>query len=179
MDRDLLSRVAIVGTSGAGKTTLARSLGRALGVRHIELDALYWGPSWTPTPREEFRSRALEAVGASRWVVDGNYSAVRDIVWGRATTLVWLDYSFQLVFRRAVWRTIRRTVTREQLYAGNRESLRAIADADWIPWWVLRTFWKRRREYPGLLQKPEFAHLQVLQLGHPREGVRLLEACAA
>jgi adenylate kinase family enzyme len=179
MDLDRLTRVAITGTSCAGKTTLARSLSRTLGVPHTELDVLYWGPNWTPRPSEDFRSQVQAAVAAPSWVVDGNYSAVRDLVWGHATTLVWLNYSFSLVFPRSVSRTFRRIVTREELFAGNRESLRGIADPDWIPWWVLRTFWRRRREYPLLLQQPEFAHLQVLELRHPREAEHLLQECAA
>lgn len=173
-----LVRVAIVGTSCAGKTTLARSLSRSLGVPHTELDALYWGPNWTPAPLEEFRSCVREAVAAPSWVVDGNYSVVRDLVWGRATALVWLDYPFSLVFPRAVVRTFRRIVTQEPLFAGNREKL-ALTDPEWIPWWVLRTFWKRRREYPVLLRQPAFSHLQVFEFTHPRQAERFLRSCAA
>jgi adenylate kinase family enzyme len=178
MDPRLLARVAIVGSSCAGKTTLARSLSLTLGVPHTELDVLYWGPNWTPRPAEEFRHRVQTAVAARAWVVDGNYSQVRDLVWGHATTLVWLDYPFSLVFPRAVSRTFRRIVSREQLFAGNRESLRGIIDPDWIPWWVLRTFRRRRREYPRLFRRPEFAHLHVLELRRPREAETLLQECA-
>ncbi|HKJ24570.1 MAG TPA: adenylate kinase [Myxococcota bacterium] len=177
-DPSRLERVVVVGTSGSGKTTFARSLGRVLGVPHVELDALYWGPRWTPAPAEEFLSRVRAAVAEPAWVVDGNYSAARDLVWGRATTLVWLDYPFTLVYPRAVWRTLRRIVTREPLFGGNRESF-AITDPEWIPWWVLRTFWRRRREYPRLLARPEFAHLQVLELGRPSEADALLRSLAA
>jgi adenylate kinase family enzyme len=177
MDPHYLSRVAIVGTSCTGKTTLARSLSRVLGTPHVELDALYWGPSWTPVPREEFQSRVRAAVAAPSWIIDGNYSAVRDLVWGGATALVWLNYPFSLVFPRAVRRTLRRIRTREALFAGNRESF-AIADPEWIPWWVLRTFWRRRREYPLLLRQPSFAHLQVLEFRRPRQADRFLSSCA-
>jgi len=170
-----LARIAIVGTSCTGKTILARSLSRALGLPHTELDVLYWGPDWTPRPLEEFRSRVQAAVAASTWVIDGNYSAVRELVWRHATTLVWLNYPFSLVFPRAVLRTARRIITQEPLFAGNREALRGIADPEWIPWWVLRTFWKRRREYPALLRLPEFAHLQVLEFTHPKQAERFLQ----
>jgi adenylate kinase family enzyme len=178
MDSSRLARIAVVGTSCAGKTTLARSLSRALHVPHTELDALYWGPNWRPQPPDEFRSRVYAAVAEPSWVVDGNYSVVRDLVWGNATTLVWLNYPFSLVFPRAVHRTLRRIVTQEPLFAGNRESL-AITDPDWIPWWVLRTFWRRRREYPLLLRQAEFAHLQVLEFTRPAQARRFLRACTA
>ena len=178
MDSSRLARVTIVGTSCAGKTTLARCLSHALDVPHTELDVLYWGPNWTPRPPEEFRSRVEAAVAAPSWVVDGNYSVVRDLVWGNATTLVWLNYPFSLVFPRAVRRTFRRIITQELLFAGNRESL-AITDPEWIPWWVLRSFWRRRREYPLLFRQPEFAHLQVLEFTRPAQAERFLRACAA
>jgi adenylate kinase family enzyme len=175
MDPSRLARLAIVGTSCTGKTTLARSLSQALGIPHTELDVLYWGPNWTPRPPEEFRSRVEAAVAAPFWIVDGNYSVVRDLVWGNATTVVWLNYPFSLVFPRAVRRTLRRIVTREPLFAGNRESL-SIIDPEWIPWWVLRTFWKRRREYPLLFSQAKFSHLEVLELNRPREAERFLRA---
>ena len=102
MYQNTLARVAVVGTSGAGKTTFARSLSRALGTPHVELDALYWGPNWTPVPQEEFRARVASAVRAPTWIIDGNYSPVRDLVWRNATSLVWLNYPFTLVFSRAL-----------------------------------------------------------------------------
>jgi len=179
MDPSLLARVAVVGTSCSGKTTLARSLSRTLGVPHTELDALHWGPNWTPRPLDEFLPRVQAAIATPSWVIDGNYSAVRDLIWRRATTLVWLNYSFAQVYARAISRTLRRVLTQEELFSGNRESLREIIDPDWIPWWVLRTFWRRRREYPALVQQPGFAHLQVLEFTKPKQAERFLCACAA
>lgn len=168
-----LERVAIVGTSCTGKTTLARTLSDRFGVPHVELDALHWGPHWTPVPSEVFRARVRDAIAEPRWIVDGTYWAVRDLVWTRATTLIWLDYPFRLVFPRAIRRTFRRIVTQEVLFAGNRESL-AVTDPDWIPWWVLRTFRRRRRELPALLREPHFAHLRVLEFRRPAETDRFL-----
>jgi adenylate kinase family enzyme len=178
MDPERLARIAVVGTSCAGKTTLARSLSRALGVPHTELDVLHWGPAWTKVDPAEFRARVRVAVSEPRWVIDGNYSVVQDLVWARATTLVWLNYPFSLIYTRAWSRTLRRVITREPLFAGNRESLRGIVDPEWIPWWVLRTFWRRRREYPRLLAQAEFAHLQVIEFTDPRQAQRFLQGCA-
>lgn len=179
MDPSRLARVVVVGTSCSGKTTLARSLSSALDVRHVELDALYWGPHWTPRPFDEFRCRVQEEIASPTWVLDGNYSRVRALVWQRATTLVWLNYSFARVYSRAVSRTLRRVLTREELYSGNRESLRQVLEPDWILWWILRSFWRRRREYPVLLREPGFAHLQVLELTTPGQTERFLTACIA
>ena len=143
-------RIAIVGTSCSGKTTLAGQLAEVLGRTHIELDALHWGPNWSVRP--EFPALVAEAVSADEWIVDGNYRGVRDLVWRRATGIVWLNYPFGVVFCRALTRTVGRLISREAVYAGNRESLRgAFLTADGIPWWVIRTHGKRRREYPVVL----------------------------
>src|SRR4051812_29513824 len=100
-----MRRGVVGGTSGAGKTPPAAALARRLGVPHIELDALHWGPNWTPIEPAVFRGRVAAAVEGQGWVCDGNYSTVRDLVWGRADTLVWLDYPMGLVFRRVLGRT--------------------------------------------------------------------------
>jgi adenylate kinase family enzyme len=161
-----LTRVAVVGTSGAGKTTFGRRLAGVIGSPFVELDALYWGPAWTP--RMEFQADVQRAIDQPRWVIDGNYSAVRDLIWRRATAIVWLDYSFACVFWRALRRTARRVVTREPLYSGNRESVRtALLERDGIPWWVIRTHGRRRREYPGLFGRPEYAHATMIRFDRP------------
>ena len=170
-------RIAVVGTSCAGKTTLARALSKRLRIPHTELDELYWGPKWTARPREEFRSRVEDAVAAPAWIIDGNYSPVRDLVWSRATTLVWLNYSFPVVFSRAMSRTLRRIFTRERLFAGNRERIWNVVDPDWIPWWVARTHHFRRREIPANLQQPGFAHLQVIELTSSAAARGFVESC--
>ena len=97
-----LQRVVVVGTSCSVKTTLANSLSEKLSSPHIELDAIHWLPDWVPRPSEEFRKLTNVAIAKESWVVDGNYSnSVRDLVWPRATALVWLNYPFRVVFWRA------------------------------------------------------------------------------
>jgi len=162
-------RVAVVGTSGSGKTTLAQRLAQRLGVPHVELDALNWGPNWTPAPQEEFRRSASQALAGDAWITDGNYRAVRDIVWNRADTVVWLDYSLVVVMARVTWRTIRRSVTRQELWSGNRERFReAFFGRESIIWWAFSTYGRRKKEYPVLFSRPEYAHLRVVRLPSPR-----------
>jgi adenylate kinase family enzyme len=81
-------RVSIVGTSCSGKTTLARGISSVMGIPHFELDAIHWLPNWTPRPIDLFRAAVEEATTGDRWVIDGNYSKVRDIIWSRATDVV-------------------------------------------------------------------------------------------
>ncbi len=71
-----MRRLAVVGTTGSGKTRLAREISTRLEIPHIELDSLYWGPYWTEPPVEAFRERVARALTGEAWVVDGNYSVI-------------------------------------------------------------------------------------------------------
>jgi adenylate kinase family enzyme len=174
------ARVVVVGTSCVGKTTFARRLARALAVPHVELDALYWGPRWTASPPEVFRTRVAEAVEQGGWVVDGNYSVNRDLIWARATTVIWLDLSFPRVAWRALARTVRRAVRGEELYAGNRESLRtAFLSRESIIWWAVSTFRARRRRYRAVFAAPPFPGLTMIRLRRPREAEAFLRSIEA
>src|SRR5689334_7658667 len=165
-----LRRIAVVGTSGSGKTTLARQLSGQLGLPHVELDALHCDPGWTPTPEAIFQQRAGEALAGESWVVDGNYPQVRDLIWRRADTVVWLDYDLPLVMWRLALRTFRRVATQEELWNGNRErDLSAhFFSRDSIFLWALRTYGVRRKEYPALFNSPQYTHVQPVHLRSPR-----------
>jgi adenylate kinase family enzyme len=160
-----LTRVAIVGTSCSGKSTLARTLAAALKVPHIELDASYWGPNWRPVDAQEFRRRVDYLTSQPRWVCDGNYSGVRDLVWQRAESVVWLNYSLPLVMTRALRRTLKRCISGSRLFSGNRESFRlSFLSRDSILLWVIRTHRARQVEFPKLFTDNRHAHLYVVEL---------------
>lgn len=166
-----MRRIAVIGTTGSGKTIMAREISARTRFPHVELDALSWGPNWSETPREVFKERVDLALRGDAWVVDGNYSRVRDIVWGRADTLVWLDYPLRLILWRLLLRTTRRIFSGEALWNGNRESLRvAFFSRKSLFVWVLQTYRRIRRAYPKLIQEPEYAHLQMVRFQSPREA---------
>jgi adenylate kinase family enzyme len=163
-------RIVVVGTSGSGKTTTARRIAQILSIPHVELDALHWEPNWVEADLSVFRQRAADATCGQSWTLDGNYSKVRDLIWARATTILWLDYSFPLVLWRIFTRTFRRVFTRQELWSGNRESLsKAFFARDSIILWSLTTYHKRRREYPELFTRPEYSHLTIIRHRSPKE----------
>jgi adenylate kinase family enzyme len=168
-------RISVIGVSGSGKTTFAENLGQQLGYPHFELDALHWEPNWVEAPHDIFRARVAQVVSGESWIIDGNYSIVRDLVWSRADTIVWLDYSLPLILWRVIRRTISRIVTRKELWNGNRESARAAVGRDSIILWALSTYGRRRREFPELLKQPENAHLEIVHHFSPRETDRWLQ----
>ncbi|HLY94583.1 MAG TPA: hypothetical protein VKP14_07030 [Gaiellaceae bacterium] len=145
-----MRRVVVIGGSCAGKTTVARRLAEILGVPHIELDALHFGPNWSEASAELLQDRVRAALDAAAdgWVVDGNYfGKLGPLVLDRADTIVWLDVPFRTVCRRVLWRTWSRLITRKELWSsGNRERLRDTFGRESIVWYVLRrhrTFEKR------------------------------------
>jgi adenylate kinase family enzyme len=173
--RDTEMRVVVVGTSGAGKTTMAKSIASALDLPCIELDSLNWAPSWqdlSKTNPDEFTQKVRDAISAAAWVSDGNYAVVRDMVWRRATHLVWLDYSRGVVMYRVIKRSIARALDQKELWAGNKE--------DWRRWlrpshpirWAWSTWKGRRSRFEGLLNDARYGHLVVLRLRTPRDVAR-------
>lgn len=173
-------RIAVVGTTGSGKTTLARQLAQRLGYPHVELDALHWGPNWTPAPDDVLRERLTSALSTGTWIVDGNYRKVRDIVWGRADTLVWLDYALPVILWQLARRAVQRIVTREELWGSNRETWRGqFLSRDSLFLWALQTYPKHRREYPALLANPSYAYLKLVRLRSPRQAREWLRVIAS
>jgi adenylate kinase family enzyme len=165
-----IRRVVVIGTTGAGKTALARLLSSKLGVPHVEFDAYRHGPNWKETPDDVFRRNIQNALKSEGWVADGNYSIARDIVWSNATTLIWLDYSFGLVFWRLFWRTIGRAVRRTELWNGNREAVwRHFLTTDSLFLWAFKTHWSRRRRLAAVFDGPEYAHLTVIRFRTPSQ----------
>ena len=174
-----MQRVVVVGTSGSGKTTVAARIAKELDLLHIELDSIHWLTNWTELPDDEFRAQVAEKITVDRWVADGNYKVVRDILWRRADTLVWLDLPFRVVFWRVMKRTLRRVWTREELWNGNKEDLSALFGRYAMPVWVIRTYWRRKRDYPEIIAMPEYAHLRLVQLKTVEETEAWLDGLKA
>lgn len=172
-----MQRIAVVGTTGSGKTTLAERLARTLRCPFIELDALFWGPDWARAPTDIFRERVAAALAGERWTVGGNYGMARDLIWARADTLIWLDYPLPFVLWRLLRRTLRRIVTREELWAGNRETWRAqFFSRDSLFVWALQTHARYRREFLADLGRPAYAHLHWVRHRSARAAERWLDS---
>jgi adenylate kinase family enzyme len=172
----------VVGCSGSGKTTLARSLAGVLGVPHLELDAVFHQPGWEALDDETFRSQVREATAADRWVVDGNYSVVRDIVWDRADTVVWFDLPYATVLARTVRRTVRRAVTRQELWNGNTEpwsNLWSLKPERSIIAWTATRHGIYRRRYEDAEHDPRWAGLDFVRLRTQKEADAFLARVAS
>lgn len=171
-----MRRINVVGMSSTGKTTLASELADRLGVTHVELDALFWGPNWTPVPEDDFRRRVAAALAPDDWVADGGYQVARDIIWGRADTIIWLDYPLRRILPRLLRRTVMRIREGTEAWpgTGNRETVRSALRTDGLIWYMLRHHrGKRRRMAARLAARPD---LGAVRLRSPAETARWLES---
>lgn len=142
-------KIAILGCSGSGKSTLSRRLGNLLDLPVIELDSLYHQPNWVEADPDDFRESVAKglATHSSGWIVDGNYnSALGDLVLAQATHVYWFDLPRNTVMKRVIWRSIRRVVTRQELWNGNRERFTNLFS--WDPHKsIIRWSWTRHAQY--------------------------------
>ncbi len=102
----LAQRVAVIGSPGAGKSTVARALTEALDIPVHHLDRLYWRPGWEPTPLEEWRQLQAALVAAPRWIIDGNYGKTLGLRLARAQVVLFLDLPSALCLVRVVLRGV-------------------------------------------------------------------------
>jgi adenylate kinase family enzyme len=165
-------RVSVVGPPGSGKSTLTRALAESLTAPLLELDSIYHQPGWQPLADDEFQRRVAAFITADRWVIDGNYSAVRPIIWRRAQVVVWLDLPTGFVLRRLVRRTLRRGVRQTELWNGNRESLASLLRRDEqqnLLLYAWRHRHKYRDRYSTAMADPSFAHIRFVRIRRHRD----------
>jgi adenylate kinase family enzyme len=163
-------RIAIVGTSGSGKTTLAKQLCEIFHCPHLELDAYAWNPGWIKKEDDAFVKEIIQAVKQPSWVTCGNYSITRDIIWKKATHLVWLALPLRVILWRTFKRTLKNILTKRIVAGGNTESFyQQFFSKKSIFLWVLQTHGRRKREYLPLLSSGKYDPLNVLILKSQKE----------
>ncbi|MEO8462030.1 MAG: adenylate kinase [Chloroflexota bacterium] len=175
-----MQRISVIGSSGSGKSTMARALSRVLGLPRLELDSVFHQTGWHPKDDAAFRAEVAAFIERDAWVVDGNYTrhGVAQVVWPRADTVVWLDPPRSTVMRRIIRRTIRRVVTREELWNGNRESwsnLYSPKPENNIILWAWTRHGPTRQRYEVFMDDGTWADLAVIRLRTARDARTFLD----
>lgn len=144
-----MKRVVIIGSGGAGKSTFARRLHEATALPLIHLDAVFWRPNWTETPKDEWRKKVEELIKSDAWIMDGNFGGTMETRIAAADTAIFLDLPRALCTYRALKRAARyRRRTRPDMGAGCPEKF----DLEFLSWiWNFSKNTKPRIE--NLLEK--------------------------
>jgi len=131
-------KLLLIGSGGAGKSTLARRIAARTGLPAIHLDALYWKPGWVETPPEEWRDTVVSLLQRDAWVMDGNYGGTLDLRLDACDSVVFLDWPPIVCLRRVVRRRMRhRGESRPDMTPGCPERL-TIGFLAWIALYRLR-----------------------------------------
>jgi adenylate kinase family enzyme len=171
-------RIAVVGTSGSGKSVLARRIGAVLGLPVIELDAINWQPGWIGLNAHDptlFVEEVRRAIAGDDWVCDGNYGVVRSMIMARMTDLVWLDYARSLVMARVIRRSFARALGRREIWpgTGNIERMAMWADPEHPIRWAWSTHASRKALY-GTLASTLPASVRLHHLRNPDDAEELI-----
>jgi adenylate kinase family enzyme len=174
-----VERISVVGSSGSGKTTVARALASRLAAPHLELDSVFHQPGWKQLDRETYQQRVRSFTAGPRWVIDGNYVSlgVADVVWARADTIVWLDLPRWLVMAQLVPRTLRRVLAGTELWNGNRERWQNMLNRrpeENVMLWAWTRHAKVRARYDAFSRDGTWAAHQVHRLRTRGEVARFL-----
>jgi adenylate kinase family enzyme len=141
------------------------------------MDALFHGPGWAPIPT--FVDDVAEVVAGDRWVVDSHgYSAVQDIMWARADTVVWLAYPRRVAAARVTRRSFRRAWTGEPMFNGNTETFRSWLDPEHPVQWVWTNYEQRRRNLEERFADPRHAEIAKVRFTRPATAARWLDVVA-
>ena len=145
-----IRRIMVVGSCGTGKSTVARSIGKRLGLPVIHLDAEFWKPGWVEPARHDWRLKVAQLAARPAWVMDGQYSATWDLRVPFADAIVWLDLPRSVY----LWRVLERTV----LNYGRVRSDLAEGCPERFDWQFLKWVWT----YPTR-SRPKVAAMLALE----------------
>lgn len=163
-----MRRILVAGSTGAGKTTLARAIAERLSLPFHEMDALaIVAPPWQENPR--LLEDVSQISSGPSWIFDSfGHPKVRDLLWSRADTIIWLDFSRPVVMRRVLRRSVARTVFRRKIFGGNTETVGSWFSPNHPVWWAWSQYRNRRAEISSRCADPRFSPLGVIQLRTPR-----------
>lgn len=172
-----MNKILVIGSSGAGKTTLAKKLSAMLALPHTELDAVHHQKNWQPLDDAAFKAQVNTITDGEKWILCGNYFTKSGGVklWGKADTVIWCDYPFPLVFSRLMRRTLKRTITKEKLWNDNTESFVVnFFSKESVLLWMIHE-WKEQQQRYGTLFEKGLKGVRLVRLRNAKDTTVFLE----
>ena len=167
-----VKRINVIGTSGSGKSTVARRISCRLDIPHIEMDQIFWSKNWTMSSDENFENSLKEKLSKDSWVLDGNYSKTAPTKWKDVQMVIWVDLPFLITLYQAVMRSLRRVVIGQELWEGTEcyESFRrSFLSRESVIWWTITTYKKVRSRYEQIMNDNTYSHIKFVRLTSRRE----------
>ncbi len=169
-----MKRILIIGSGGAGKSTLARRMSEISGIPLIHLDRHYWRAGWEQTPKAEWMEMVAELIAADEWIIDGNFDGSLDLRLSRADTVIFLDMPRYLCFYRVIKRRLTfRGTNRPDMAEGCHEKL----DLEFL-WWLWRYPNSDRRDCETKIVRSG-GHVNVVRLRSAAEVEEFVKTYAA
>ncbi|WP_260687599.1 P-loop NTPase family protein [Rhizobium laguerreae] len=143
-------RIAILGPSNAGKSTLAVALSKKLGIPAVHLDQLHHlpGTDWQPRPEAEFAALHDAAIHKERWIIEGSYTRLMPQRLARATGVIVITSNHWLRFFRYLKRTLANQPDRAGHLQGAKDSI------NWrMVYWILFKTRNSDVRYANVLQE--------------------------
>jgi adenylate kinase family enzyme len=176
MNKTLFRRINVVGTSGSGKSTFSRQLADVLKYPYIEMDALFWKPDWEQSTDKEFFAKLEKYLQQTTWILDGNYSRTTNIKWKEVDTVIWLNYSWQRTVYQSITRAIKRSLFKQTLWAGNKESFKkSFFSRDSIILWMLQNYHRQQQQYLMNMNDPQWRHIQFIRISNSKHAKQFLQ----
>ena len=157
------TKIMIIGSCGAGKTTLAILLGNLTNIPLIHLDKEYWKPGWVETEKEEWKEKQKQFVNNDTWIIDGNYGGTLDVRFSKADTVIFLDYNKYICTYRIIKRLLQNIgKTRIDMAEGCNEK---------IDFPFIKFVWEfPKKSRPKIIQKmAEYKNIKKIVLKNQKE----------
>ena len=165
-----MQRIAIIGSCGAGKSILAKTLGKKLSLPIIHLDAYYWQPGWQETSCDCWQKIHQKLIEGDCWIIDGNYGNTMDLRLEAADTVIWLDFNRYL----CLWRVVKRYLQ----YAGKTRPDMVWGCSERFNWEFLQYVWNfpKLHRSKTVERLARFSHSkQIVILQNPSQLSALLQ----
>lgn len=179
MNFSSFTKFNIVGTSGSGKSTVAKLISEKLSIPYVEMDRIFWKPEWTTPSGEEFLSLLDSELKQDSWILDGNYTSSVPIKWKEVQVVVWIDLPFSITLYQAVKRAMIRSITKIELWpnTGNTESfIKSFLSKDSIILWTIQTYSKVKLRLEGYMEDDQYSHIKFVRLKSKKEIKNFLDS---